>query len=129
MRSEDLVKAAKEGMQKAYAPYSGFKVGAAVLGSSGKVYTGSNIENASYGLSVCAERVAIFSAIHAGEEELDAIAVISSGKEQVKPCGACRQVMAEFNPDMAVILADGEGNFEEYSLKDLLPGMFVLKKD
>ena len=129
MHSKELVKLAREGMQHAYVPYSGFKVGAAVLASSGKVYTGCNVENASYGLTVCAERVAIFQAISAGEKNLEAIAVISSGKERITPCGACRQVMAEFNPNLQLILADGQGEYQEYTLQELLPEMFSLDKE
>ena len=129
MHSKDLVQLAKEGMQHSYAPYSGFRVGAAVLAASGKVYTGCNVENGSYGLSICAERVAVFNAISAGEKKLEAIAIISSGKERVTPCGACRQVMAEFNPQLQLILADAKGDYEEFTLPELLPEMFSLEEE
>ena len=128
MHSKELVRLAQEEMQHAYAPYSNFRVGAAVLAASGKVYLGCNVENASYGLAICAERVAIFNAISAGEKDLEAIAIMSSGEERVTPCGACRQVMAEFNPDLQLILADDKGNYQEYTLAELLPEMFSLEK-
>ena len=128
MHSKELVRLAQEEMQHAYAPYSNFRVGAAVLAASGKVYLGCNVENASYGLAICAERVAIFNAISAGAKDLEAIAIMSSGEERVTPCGACRQVMAEFNPDLQLILADDKGNYQEYTLAELLPEMFSLEK-
>ena len=129
MDGRELVLKAKDAMKKAYAPYSGFQVGAAVVTASGRVYTGCNIENASYGLSVCAERTAIFKAVSEGDPEIKAIAIISSGEDMVTPCGACRQVMAEFNPDLTLYLADGAGNFREFTLPQLLPEMFILKKE
>ena len=128
MEGKELVALAQEAMRNAYVPYSGFQVGAAVFTASGRVYTGCNIENASYGLSICAERTAIFQAVSAGEREIESIAIISSGKEMVTPCGACRQVMAEFNPNLTLYLADGAGNYKEFTLPQLLPEMFVLKK-
>ncbi len=109
--------------EKAYAPYSGFRVGAALLTRSGRVFTGANVENASYGLSVCAERVAAFKAVAEGEREFEAIAVATGNG--VLPCGACRQVLNEFGPDMRVIVADAEGNMRTYRLSDLLPGGFT----
>ncbi len=124
-----LCKKAIEMMEKAYAPYSGYRVGAALLAASGKIYTGCNIENAAYSPTVCAERVAFFNAISAGERELVSIAV-AGGKETVAengfpPCGVCRQVMAEFcGPDFAVLVARPDG-FTEYSLEELLPAAFT----
>jgi len=120
---KDLVRAALEAREHAYAPYSHFRVGAALLTRSGRVFTGANVENASYGLSVCAERVAAFNAVAAGEREFEAIAVVTGNG--VMPCGACRQVLAEFGPDMRIIVADAEGNSRTYRLPDLLPGRFT----
>ena len=123
MDDKDLVQAALEAREHAYAPYSHFRVGAALLTRSGRVFTGVNVENASYGLSVCAERVAAFNAVAAGEREFEAIAVVTGNG--VMPCGACRQVLAEFGPDMRIIVADAEGNSRTYRLPDLLPGRFT----
>ena len=121
--SAALLKAAAETAQHAYAPYSRFCVGAAVQVASGQVYTGCNVENASYGLTMCAERVAVFNAISEGETEIVAVAVASGGAAY--PCGACRQVLHEFGPEMTVILGDRVGLFsEQTSLKDLLPKPF-----
>lgn len=123
-----LVRESKSAMQNAYAPYSGFKVGAAVLGGNGRVYTGSNVENASYGLSICAERAAIFKAISDGEKTIRAVAIACSLGKPAFPCGACRQVMAEFAPpdgEMTVHLVSDEG-VETYTLADLLPHAFRL---
>lgn len=126
MKAEELIIFAKEAMKNAYAPYSKFFVGAAVLTEDEKVYTGCNIENASYGLSICAERNAIFKAISDGNRKFKAIAIISSGKDYTKPCGACRQVMAEFSPDMTLYLANNQCEYCIFSLRELLPEMFVL---
>ena len=113
-------------MESAHAPYSNFKVGAAVLGASGKVYSGCNVENASYGLSICAERVAIFKAVSEGEQEIQAIAIANSTGKPAFPCGACRQVMAEFAADeMYIHLVSDEG-VEKHTLAELLPNAFRL---
>jgi len=120
---KDLVRAALEARENAYAPYSHYRVGAALLTRSGRVFTGANVENASYGLSICAERVAAFNAVAAGEREFEAIAVVTSNG--VLPCGACRQVLAEFGPNMRVIVADANGHMRTYRLPDLLPGGFT----
>ena len=98
MKVEELVAAARAARERAYAPYSGFRVGAALLSQAGKLYTGANVENASYGLSMCAERIAVFNAVTAGESEFASIAVVGSGKGYISPCGACLQVLAEFPP-------------------------------
>lgn len=119
---ETLIAAAHQARQKAYAPYSGFSVGAALWTGSGRVFTGCNVENASYGLTVCAERVAVAKAISEGECDFEAIAVVSPGG--ATPCGACRQVLAEFNADLRVIVADLEGNSHEFRLSELLPEAF-----
>lgn len=118
-----LVRAAMEAREHAYVPYSHYRVGAALLTRSGRVFTGANVENASYGLSVCAERVAAFKAATEDEREFEAIAVATGNG--VLPCGACRQVLAEFGPSMRVIVADASGNTRTYQLSDLLPGAFT----
>jgi len=117
-----LVAAAMTAQQQAYAPYSGFAVGAALLGADGRTYTGCNVENASYGLSICAERNALFHAIAEGQREFEAVAVVT--ENGVTPCGACRQVLVEFNPKMTVIVADTAGNRRVYNLGDLLLDAF-----
>ena len=124
---QTLISAAKSAMKNAYAPYSNFKVGAAVLGKSGTVYSGCNVENASYGLSVCAERTVAFNAVCAGEREIMAVAIAVSG-DMAFPCGACRQVLAEFAPksgDMKIYLISDQG-IEEHTLATLLPNAFKL---
>lgn len=120
----DLALAARAG---AYAPYSGFAVGAALLTDDGTVYTGFNIENASYGLSMCAERVALFKAVSAGRRRFSALAVACGGEDYCRPCGACRQVLAEFAPELRVLMANERGDFKEMRLAELLPEAFSLK--
>jgi cytidine deaminase len=117
-----LLELAIEARRKAYVPYSRFPVGAALRTASGAVYTGCNVENASYGLTVCAERVAIWKAISEGEREFEALVVVTdiSGS----PCGACRQVMAEFALEMPVMIADLEGNGQVLTVAQLLPEAF-----
>jgi len=116
---------AKEAMEAAYAPYSGFRVGAALVTRAGKVYTGANVENASYGLTLCAERVAVARAVTAGERKIRAIAVAASSGRAVFPCGACRQTLNEFADDTAVIVITGRaGRIEKHRLEDLLPHSF-----
>jgi cytidine deaminase len=117
-----LVRAAAEARLRAYAPYSGFQVGAAVL-AGGEVYAGCNVENASYGLTICAERAAVFAAIGAGKRTIDAIAVVSDSATPTAPCGACRQVLHEFGPGMQVIMAGGGGTVTR-PLRELLPLAF-----
>ncbi|MCR4418590.1 MAG: rRNA maturation RNase YbeY [Clostridia bacterium] len=117
-----LLEAAWEARRYAYAPYSGYSVGAAVLGRTGAVYRGCNLENASYGLSLCAERSALAQAVLAGEVGVAAVAVVAVGREAPVPCGACRQALAEFGPRQAVIVQnDREGEPVVYSLEELLP--------
>ncbi|MGC8874213.1 MAG: cytidine deaminase [Chloroflexia bacterium] len=120
-----LVEAARKARTHAYAPYSRFAVGAAVRTASGKVYCGCNVENASYGLSLCAERAAIAAAIAAGEREIVALAVVADTGRPVPPCGMCRQVMVEFNPRMQVILCSTSGETEVTTAEQLLPGPFT----
>lgn len=119
-----LINEAKKAREFAYAPYSKFKVGAAVLTVSGKIYTGCNIENASYGLCNCAERTAIFKAVSEGEREFAALAVIADTKKPTAPCGACRQVIAEFNIPK-IILANVKDAHMVLSLAELLPYSFT----
>ena len=126
MEPEKLVEIALRARERAYAKYSGFRVGAALLTKSGRVFTGVNVENASYGLTVCAERVAVFKAISEGEREFVAIAIASDSSEKTVPCGACRQVLYEFSEDMDVIMANRNGDYETVKLKDLLPKGFKL---
>jgi cytidine deaminase len=121
MSNEDLVKAATSAREFAYAPYSKFSVGAAILTRSGKVFTGCNVENASLGLTICAERSAIAAAIAAGSQDLDVVVVVADSEKPALPCGACRQVLAEFNPTLKVISATLAGVREEYLLNELLP--------
>ena len=132
MSDRELMALAVKARENAYAPYSDFRVGAALLTESGRVYMGCNIENASYTPTVCAERNAIFTAVHCGEREFEAIAIVGGHRGDVKgvtaPCGVCRQVMSEFcSPDFKVILVTSrDGDFEETTLGELLPYMFKL---
>lgn len=125
MMKQELLNAALSARERAYAPYSKFLVGAAVLAKSGRIYTGCNIENASYGLTVCAERNALFSAVGAGEREFTALCVVGDTEAPIFPCGACRQVMAEFKIPR-IILANLRGDVKEYTLEELLPYGFSL---
>ena len=120
--ADRLIAAAIAARRMAYAPYSGFAVGAALLAADGQVTMGCNVENASYGLGVCAERNAIFHAVADGVRDFVAVAVVT--ENGVTPCGACRQVLAEFNPDMVVIVGDTAGNRRVYTLRQLLPDAF-----
>jgi len=119
-----LINQAQAAYQQAYVPYSHYPVGSAVLFSSGKIYSGCNVENASYGLTVCAERNAIFQAVAQGERELKAIAIAVPTETFPSPCGACRQVIREFTVDCPVILVNGAGQTRVTSLKVLLPESF-----
>jgi cytidine deaminase len=119
-----LEKAARTAATKAYAPYSKFPVGAAIIAGSGKVYSGCNVENASFGLCNCAERTAIFTAITAGESEIKAVAVYTPTPLPTAPCGACRQVINEFGPEALVISVCDSKNKIETRLTALLPGAF-----
>lgn len=119
----DLVTSATEARARAYVPYSRYAVGAAVLTKSGEIYTGCNIENVSYGLTVCAERVAIWKAVADGQTEFEALAVVTANGGS--PCGACRQVMAEFAPQMPVIIANLEGVCQITTVAELLPAAFL----
>ncbi len=119
----NLIQVAIEARQRAYAPYSRYSVGAAILASSGVVYSGTNVENAVYPTGICAERVAVFNAVSQGERQFEAIAVVTSNGGS--PCGACRQVLSEFGLDIIVLIADSQGRLiEETSVGGLLPGAF-----
>ena len=124
---EKLIEAAKRVRENAFAPYSNFKVGAAVETKSGKIFTGCNVENASYGLTVCAERVAIFKAISEGETEFAKIAVVADTPELTPPCGACRQIIWEFCGDIPVIMANLEDETETLQMEELFPRAFDRK--
>jgi cytidine deaminase len=121
-----LVKEAEHASRRAYARYSHFAVGAAVLTSDGRVVTGSNIENASYGLTMCAERVAVFAAVAGGARELVAAVIYTPTDQPTPPCGACRQVLAEFARDLPIRLVCKNGDTAEHSLAELLPHTFRL---
>jgi len=111
----------------AYAPYSRFPVGAALLARSGRVYRGANVENASYGVTVCAERSALFAAVTAGEREFDAIAIVADTDGPVRPCGLCRQALSEFGGALRVVMSDLAGAVETQTLDALLPACFRFK--
>ena len=121
---DELIRAALEAQQRAFCPYSNFAVGAAIRTASGTIYQGVNVENASFGLTLCAERVAASTAVAAGDRDFSAIAVATPGG--VSPCGACRQFLAEFNPDLPVLMVDSlrPGEIRQTTLDVLLPGRF-----
>lgn len=128
MEERELIRQAHEARQRAYTPYSGFKVGAALLTRAGKVYLGCNIENAAYDPTNCAERTAFFKAVSEGEREFEAIAIVGgkdgdSALQMCAPCGVCRQVMMEFcNPkEFRIMLEDGKDGFKAFTLEELLP--------
>ena len=121
---EELIQSAREARQRAYAPYSQYKVGAALLSGLGHVYTGCNVENMSYGLTLCAERVALVKAVSEGDLDFKAIAVVT--EDGVSPCGACRQALSEFGLDMEIIISRSEGKWHEvHLLRDLHPRSFA----
>ncbi|HMN29144.1 MAG TPA: cytidine deaminase [Caldilineaceae bacterium] len=121
--AEELVRYALEARQLAYAPYSQYMVGAAVIAADGTIVVGCNVENASYGATICAERVALTSAIAQGKRQFLALAVATGNGGS--PCGLCRQVMAELGPDMIVYISDGEGHFHTTTVEALLPDWFT----
>ena len=124
MREKYLIEKAKRSRLKAYAPYSNFKVGAALLTKSGKVYAGANVENSTFGLTVCAERVAVFKAVNRGDKNFVKIVVVTDKNPPITPCGACRQVLSEFTRDLKIVCANLQGKVERYRLKELLPEAF-----
>lgn len=117
----ELIAAASRVRSRAFAPYSGFAVGAALQTSSGKIFSGCNIENVSLGLTICAERAAVAAAVADGEKEFVAIAIVTGAAQPTLPCGACRQVLAEFNPAIKIIASTLQREVQEFSLSDLLP--------
>jgi len=123
---QELIMQAKLAMEQAYAPYSRFRVGAALLGASGRIYRGCNIENAAYSPTICAERTAVVKAVSEGERQFKALAVVAETEEVITPCGVCRQVLAEFFDDQVVILlANPGGQVRKTNLSELLPGAFT----
>jgi cytidine deaminase len=121
---DHLIVAATQARENAYARYSNFRVGAALRAASGRVFGGCNIENATYGLTICAERVAIFKAMSEGEREFDAIAVVTDTDVLTSPCGACRQLIWEFCGDVPVVLSNLKGKTETLRMRDLFPKPF-----
>jgi cytidine deaminase len=119
---EALIRRAAAARHHAYAPYSGYKVGAALLAASGRIYAGCNVENAVYSLTTCAERAAVFEAVCDGERDFEAIAVVTENGGA--PCGSCRQVLREFGEETLVLIADAEGNYRETTVGELLPDSF-----
>jgi len=123
-----LIARARECLERAYAPYSRFRVAAAVADDQGRVFTGVNVENISYGLSVCAERVAIFSAVAAGARRITALAVTGSDADLLSPCGACRQVLAEFAAPDVPVYCDAPGKSHCWTVSELLPNGFAASR-
>lgn len=121
---EKMLARAAAARREAYAPYSRYPVGAAVL-AEGEIFAGCNVENVSFGLTMCAERVAVFSAVAAGKRRIKGIVLLADGSEPPVPCGACRQVLYEFNPEMWIVCANLQGNRRVYSLPELLPEPFA----
>ena len=126
MDNETLISYAKKAMGNAYAPYSGFSVGAALLTTEGEIFTGCNVENASYGATICAERCAAMKAISEGYTAFEKIAIVSSSDDFTFPCGICRQFLSEFMEDGFVVLCDASGTIREFSMDELLPYAFAL---
>ena len=124
---KELIDAAAEVRENAYAPFSNFRVGAALVTEDGEIFTGCNVESASYGLTVCAERVAIWKAISEGKHKIKHIAVVADTEELTPPCGVCRQIIWEFGGDIPVIMANLKGKVETMQMKDLLPRAFDTK--
>lgn len=130
MNKEELISQALEVMKKAYVPYSHFQVGAALFADNGKIYAGCNVENASYGLTICAERNAITSAVADGAKSIAMIAVTGNTPGPITPCGACRQVIAEFaSPETQVICTNTKGDEKVYTVEEILPAGFILKNE
>jgi cytidine deaminase, homotetrameric len=126
---EKLVQAALRAREKAYAPYSGFHVGAAVLADNGRIYTGCNVENASYGASICAERTAVVKAVSDGAKRILAVAVTGDSEGPTLPCGICRQVLSEFcDRDMPMYLGNRKGDYRLYTFAELMPEPFILEQ-
>lgn len=125
---QKLISSAKGAAKNSYSPYSNYKVGAALLTKSGKIFTGTNIENASFPAGMCAERVAIFKSVSEGLKDFEALAIYAEGKNYPYPCGICRQVIVEFCKDLQIIIAKSEKDFVIKSISDLLPSAFRFEK-
>ncbi len=125
---KELIKKAMQVSHHSYSPYSNYKVGAALLGKSGKIYLGTNVENSSYPAGICAERSAITAAITEGESEFVALAIYARGEKPPFPCGICRQVIAEFCQDLPIILTNNENDYIIKNISELLPDAFVLDR-
>lgn len=126
---KNMLKMAADAFDRAYAPYSNYRVGACLKGSTGAYYLGGNIENSSYGATICAERVALSKAVYEGEKEFDALAIFTDDKSPT-PCGICRQSLIEFcDPEMPIICGSKDGSYKVYSLGELFPSPFLLKSD
>lgn len=126
MKNEELLIIANKAKEYAYAPYSKLKVGAAILTKDDKIFMGCNIENASYGATICAERTAIFKAVSEGERNLVKLALTSSQEDFITPCGICRQVLCELMPDGEVIISNSKNEMKIFKVKDLMPEQFKL---
>ena len=126
MNDRELLKLAQDAATRAYAPYSGFPVGAALECEDGAIYTGCNVENAAYGECICAERTAVVKAVSEGRTAFRRIAVYGTGKNYCMPCGACRQVLSEFSPEMEVLAANATGSYVSYPLNKLLAYSFKI---
>ena len=121
---DHLITAAKQARENAHAPYSNFRVGAALRATSGRIFSGCNVENATYGLTICAERVAVFKAISEGARKFQRIAIAADAEKLTPPCGACRQILWEFCGDIEIILVNPRGDSETMHLRDLFPRPF-----
>ena len=126
MTDRELLVLAQKASENAHAPYSRFKVGAALECESGRIFTGCNIENSALGSTMCAERVAVYKAVSEGENQFSRIAIYGESEGYCMPCGACRQVLSEFSQDMEVLCARASGGYVSYKLKELLPHPFRL---
>ena len=124
---KDLIEKARKARENAHAPFSNFKVGAALLTAGGEIITGCNVENASYGLTMCAERVAIFKAISEGARDFTKICVVADTENLTPPCGACRQIIWEFCGDVEIVLSNLQGETESFQMSELLPKAFDAK--
>lgn len=126
MEPHKLLQSARSCLPRAYAPYSGYKVAAALLTNKGEVFNGVNVENASLGLTICAERVAVAAAVTAGQRHFSRLAVVADGESFPVPCGACRQVLSEFAPNLQIVVASRGKESQTFSLSELLPNSFAL---
>ncbi len=124
METDKLVESARVCLPRAYAPYSGYSVAAALLTTKGEVFNGVNVENASLGLTMCAERVAVAAAVTAGHRQFSRLAVVAEGESPPFPCGACRQVLHEFAPNLQIIVASRDKEYQTFTLPELLPHTF-----